>query len=176
MNSVPLTYRLPNASWTFRFADNALAVLASHVQHRLASKESVGQFYTRDLATNEIVIEEATVLPPRRAAWAKVTFDVKEAMKEREAMFSRGFHCIGLWHTHPESRPSPSYTDRNLARDHALAAKPQLAGLLFAILGTLPLPTGLRVWIDDGALLQEAEALSPPGGSWLCEGNVPTLK
>lgn len=59
-----------------------------------------------------------------------------------------------------------------LARDHSLAAKPQLSGLVFAILGTHLLPSGLRVWIEDGQLLQEAEAISevgmatPPPSEW----------
>ncbi|WP_420375014.1 Mov34/MPN/PAD-1 family protein [Pollutimonas sp. H1-120] len=27
---------------------------------------------------------------------------------QRKRMFSKGLHCIGLWHSHPEPVPSPS--------------------------------------------------------------------
>lgn len=75
-------------------------------------------------------------------------------------MFEKGFHCIGLWHTHPEPEPQPSSEDRALAREHALAAKPQLSGLVFAIVGTLPMPSGLRVWVDDGGELLLADTVN----------------
>lgn len=157
MNSNPPFYQLSDARWSLRFSTAALTVIGKHIQRRRFSRESVGQLYTRNLVTNEVVIDEATVLRPVRAAWATVSFDVEQAVGDRDDMFQRGLHCVGLWHTHPESRPSPSPRDRALARDHALAARPQLAGLVFVILGTQPLPSGLRVWIDDGTTLQEAE-------------------
>ncbi|MGE0674765.1 MAG: hypothetical protein AB7O64_17105 [Methylibium sp.] len=34
-----------------------------------------------------------------------------------------------------------------------MSAKGQLTGLVFAIVGTLPMPAGLRVWVDDGVAL-----------------------
>jgi proteasome lid subunit RPN8/RPN11 len=93
------------------------------------------------------------------AAWSRVRFDTKRAMQQREALIARGLHCIGLWHTHPEPMPQPSLEDRTVAREHALAAKPQLTGLVFVIVGTVPPPEGLRVWVDDGSELHEAAAL-----------------
>lgn len=163
MRSSLLTYRLPCAHWSLRFSEAAIAVLGKHAQRRRFSRETVGQLYTRDLLTNDIVVDEATALSPLSASWAAVRFDIKHVAAEREAMFSRGLHCIGLWHTHPEPRPSPSLADRTLARDHALAARPQLAGLIFAILGTQSLPTGLRVWVDDGSALQETDIVLSSG-------------
>lgn len=161
MNSKSPTYRLSHANWSLQFSASATAVLSKHVQGRLFSRETVGQLYTRNLVTNDIVIDVATVLPPVRAAWSSVSFDTQRAMTERETLFHDGLHCIGLWHTHPEPHPTPSSKDRVLARDHALAAKPQLSALVFAILGTALLPSGLRVWIDDGTDLQEADVVAP---------------
>lgn len=43
---------------------------------------------------------------------------------------------MGLWHSHPEPAPTPSPERVELAQDHALAAKPNLTGLVFAIVGT----------------------------------------
>lgn len=157
MTSNPPLFRLPGAPWSLHFDKAAHLVLGNHVQHRRRSRESVGQLFSRNLVTNDLVIEEATVLRPVHAAWATVSFDVQQAMAEREVMFQRGLHCIGLWHTHPETRPEPSPKDRALARDHALSARPQLDGFVFVIVGTQPYPAGLWVGVDDGTILRRAE-------------------
>ncbi|AEB85309.1 Mov34/MPN/PAD-1 family protein [Alicycliphilus denitrificans] len=157
MTASTLTYKLPGALWCLQFRAAALRTLRAHVQRRPGSHESVGQLYSRDLTSDCIVIEEATLLTPTWAAWARVQFDPRRAATERAKKFERGLHCVGLWHTHPEEFPSPSSDDRVLAREHALAARGQLTGLVFAILGTRPLPVGLRVWVDDGEAMQLTE-------------------
>lgn len=100
MSQSPLIYRLPSAAWTLCFPGEAIATLSNHVQYRRLSRESVGQLYTRNLATDAIVVDKVTVLTPSKAARAIVSFDIGLVIKEREAMFDSGFHCIGLWHTH----------------------------------------------------------------------------
>ncbi len=162
MTSSPTVYRLPRAKWTLEFGASALETLQKHVQVSTKSKESVGQLYSRDLTSGQLVVDVATVLKPTWAAWARVRFETKQAVAERQTLFERGLHCIGLWHTHPEPNPTPSPEDRQLARDHALAAQPQLNGLVFAIVGTLPFPLGLRVWIHDGQSLLASDVVSEP--------------
>lgn len=155
-----LIYQLSGARWRLQFDANALRTLRSHIQRKSSSRESVGQLYSRDLTSDCIVIEEATVLTPTWAAWARVQFDSRRAATEREEKFKNGLHCLGLWHTHPEALPHPSSEDKVLAREHALSAKGQLTGLVFAIVGTRAMPAGLRVWIDDGEALRLAESIS----------------
>ena len=155
-------YRLSQAKWVLEFGASAIETLQKHVQAGSRSKESVGQLYSKDLTRDHLVVDVATVLKPTRAARAKVRFDTKQAMAEREALFKRGLHCIGLWHTHPEPNPTPSPEDRSLARDHALAALPQLNGLVFVIVGTFPIPAGLRVWVHDGQELLANEMQNEP--------------
>ena len=162
MTSGSTVYRLPQANWALEFGASALETLQKHVQVSSRSKESVGQLYSGDLTSDYLVVDVATVLKPTWAAWAKVRFDTGQAMAERQTLFERGLHCIGLWHTHPEPNPTPSPEDRALSRDHALAAAPQLSGIVFAIVGTLPMPAGLRVWIHDGQELLASEMLSEP--------------
>ena len=158
MTARTLTYQLPGALWCLQFSAVALRTLRAHVQRKSGSRESVGQLYSRDLTSDCIVvIEEATVLTPTWAAWARVQFDPRRAAAERAKKFESGLHCVGLWHTHPEALPNPSSDDKALARDHALSAKGQLTGLVFAIIGTRPMPAGLRVWVDDGEALQLTE-------------------
>ena len=162
MTSGSTVYRLPKANWVLEFGASALETLQEHVQASSRSKESVGQLYSRDLTSDRLVVDVATVLEPTWATWAKVRFDTKQAMAEREVLFGRGLHCIGLWHTHPEANPTPSPEDRILALDHALAAAPQLSGPVFAIVGTLPMPAALRVWVHDGQELRASEVVSEP--------------
>ena len=157
MTASTLTVKLRGALWCLQFSVAALRTLRAHVQRKPGSRESVGQLYSRDLTSDCIVIEEATVLTPTWAARARVQFDPQRAAAERAKKFDRGLHCIGLWHTHPEPLPAPSPDDKVLAREHALSAKGQLTGLVFAIVGTRPVPAGLRVWVDDGEALQLAE-------------------
>ena len=164
MTSGSTVYRLPQANWALEFGASAVETFQKHVQASRRSKESVGQLYSKDLTGDHLVVDVATVLKPTWAAWARVRFDAKQAMAEREALFERGLHCIGLWHTHPEPSPTPSPEDRALARDHALAAAQQLSGLVFAIVGTLPMPAGVRVWVHDGQELRVSEVLSVPVG------------
>jgi proteasome lid subunit RPN8/RPN11 len=156
MKPFALRYQIPNASWELEIHPDAQDVLEKHVQRHEWSKESVGQLFTRDLTTSTVRIELATVLPPTRAAFARVQFDPRKAAVERAVMFVQGLHCVGLWHSHPEPRPHPSGEDLGLAKDHAQAAKPNLTGLVFAIVGTLPFPAGLAVWVHDGEKLWEA--------------------
>lgn len=160
MTATTLTYQLPDAVWRLQFSATALRTLRGHVQRKPESRESVGQLYSRDLTSDCIVVEEATVLTPTWAAWARVQFDPRRAAAERSKKFESGLHCIGFWHTHPEALPNPSPDDKVLVREHALSAKGQLTGLVFAILGTRPMPAGLCVWVDDGAALHLAEPLS----------------
>lgn len=169
MSVMPLQYSLESANWTLRIAPAVLNTFTQHAQTRVLQKESVGQLYARDLTGSCVDIELATLLKPKWSFRTRVKFDTAQAMAEREYMFKQGLHCVGLWHTHPEKVPKPSREDRDLARQHALAASPQLAGLVFVIVGNSPAPKGLGVWVDDGMLLRccalRAAEQSRPGNT-----------
>lgn len=160
MTADALTYKLPEALWCLQFSALAMRKLHAHAQRKPSSRESVGQLYSRDLTPDCIVIEEATVLTPTWATWSRVRFDPRRAAAERARKFESGFHCVGLWHSHPEPLPTPSDEDKALAREHSLAASGQLAGLVFAIVGSQPVADSLRVWIDDGEVLRMVNALT----------------
>lgn len=147
---------LDGADWTLAFAAAALREIGAHAQTKPLSKESVGQLYCQDLTAGSIVIELATTLPQSHASYSSVQFNRDAAAAERAELFNDGWHCVGLWHSHPEAYPRPSSTDALLAADHARAAATHLNGLLFAILGTRPVPDGLAVWVHDGSRFLQA--------------------
>lgn len=66
-------------------------------------------------------------------------------------MFQQGLHAIGIWHSHPEAYPKPSRTDLELAADYANAAKSQVAGVVFIIVGKAQSHGGLLVGVHDGS-------------------------
>lgn len=151
-----LRFRLEGASWQMEFSRDVERVMSCYAQTGRKSRESVGQLYARDLTQPCLYIEHATRLCPTFAIWSRVRFDPKKAFAERQALFKKGLHCVGIWHTHPEPYPTPSGEDRRLSHDYALAASPHLRGIVFVIVGNLPYPHGFRVWIDDGEELHLA--------------------
>ncbi|WP_374708397.1 Mov34/MPN/PAD-1 family protein [Chitinimonas sp. BJYL2] len=156
-----LRFRLPGAMWSLAIPPKGLAVLERHAQLGRAVRESVGQLYARDLTTEVVVVDAVTQLPSQWSTFAGVGFDLRDAEAERELLFKQGLHCLGFWHTHPESIPHPSRTDLQMAADHANASKGMFTGLLFLIVGKAPFPEGLGVWLHDGnqALRAEQEKL-----------------
>lgn len=153
--------RIQGAAWTLTFTAEVLQMLSRQGQTGWASKESVGQLYSRDLTQADIVVGLATVLPKTRAHYSGVQFSPEMAANERARLFKAGWHCIGLWHSHPEPYPEPSAEDGMLAMNHAQAAATHLYGLVFAILGNRPLPDGLGVWLHDGTKFLRADWCHP---------------
>ena len=156
------TYWLPQAAWLLCFEREALKVLQQHAQVGRFSRESVGQLYSKDLAAKTVVVSKATRLKAKCAQWARVRFDVNQAMREREQLFVEGWHCLGFWHTHPEPNPLPSSEDKAMSRAHARAALSMTNGMIFAIIGTQSFPSGLRVWYDNGIDLAAMEPVVTP--------------
>lgn len=152
-------YHVPGETWALQFHPDAVAVLTTHAQISAKAPEAVGQLYSRDLTTPVVIVEHATKLQSTSAWRTKVKFDPNLAFAERKSMFARGLHCVGIWHTHPETSPTPSGEDKTLARDYARSAGGQIPGIVFAILGTKPYPQGLRVWFDNGQVLSMANLL-----------------
>ena len=147
----PTRYRIPGAAWTLHLSPEAIALLSQHAQRHWWTHESVGQLYSRDLTAEAVVVHAATLLKPSWAAFTGVGISRDRAIKERESMFQQGLHAIGIWHSHPEAYPKPSRTDLELAADYANAAKSQVAGVVFIIVGKAQSHGGLLVGVHDGS-------------------------
>lgn len=154
-----LEAQIPSANWRLALTEHVVAFLETRAQRRWWDRESVGQLYTRDLTVDAVEIGLATRLPTRWASWSGVRFNPEVALKEREELFTQGWHCIGLWHSHPEERPEPSPTDSVLAADHADAAKINLRGIVFVIVGTALFPRGIYLGVHDGRAFHRAHCI-----------------
>jgi len=150
MADLRFRFRFPGAIWSLEIPEDVLATFKRHVQHGWMKREVVGQLYARDLTAEVVVVEVITKLPAKWSAISGVSFDVRVAEAERKLLFEQGLHCLGFWHTHPETIPQPSETDLQMAAEHANASKRIFTGLLFLIVGKAAFPKGLGVWLHDG--------------------------
>lgn len=157
MADLGLRFRLPGAVWSLEIPPSGLAMLKKYVQSGWLKREVVGQLYARDLTSEVVVVELVTKLPAQWSACTGVGYNLSDAEAERQRLFDEGLHCLGFWHTHPESIPHPSGTDLQMAADHANASIGLFTGLLFLIVGKASFPQGLGVWVHDGQRAWRAE-------------------
>ncbi len=156
-----LIYRIPAATWSLKLPGSAIKQLMSHAQRRLWSKESVGQLYSEDLAAGVVCVDAITKLRSRWSSYTGVKLDIAAVTDERAQFFTKGLHCLGFWHSHPEPFPAPSQEDIAMAADHARAGQQIFAGIVFIIVGTAAPPDGIGVWVHDGKKLWRAFAQPP---------------
>lgn len=153
MSESALVYRIPGAVWTLELPADAVRVLQSHTQHRWRSSEAAGQLFSTAPGQSNVRVDAVTKLPTKAASRTGLRLDIPAVITERQQLFAQGLHCLGLWHSHPQSRPSPSPDDTRLAEEHARAGWAAYAGLVFIIVGTAPAPDGIGVWVHDGTTL-----------------------
>ena len=156
MTESGLFYRIPGATWCLEFSPGTTKCLAGQAQRHWWSKESVGQLYTKDMTGDVLRVDVVTKLRAKWASHTGVRLDVTRVNEERARLFKQGLHCLGFWHSHPESVPNPSSDDIAMAADHAKASLNVFAGILFVIVGTADAPSGLGVWVHDGTEMLQA--------------------
>lgn len=161
MSEIVLAYRIPGASWTLDFPAAAVRVLQSHTQRHWWSREATGQLFSDAPDQSSVRVVAVTTLLTKAASRTGLQLDIPAVVRERQQFFARGLHCLGFWHTHPQSRPSPSLEDTRLAEEHARAGSAAYAGLVFVIVGTAPTPEGIGVWVHDGTTLWRANYEAP---------------
>lgn len=135
---------------TIVIADDVLQHFAAHRQLRFWQREAGGLLFAR-MSPGLISIEEAT--GPRltdRRARRSYEGDRDREQFEIDERHPDGLHYVGDWHTHPERFPRPSNADGAAMSARVTGSTHQLRGLLFAIIGTAPLPDGLALFLHDG--------------------------
>jgi integrative and conjugative element protein (TIGR02256 family) len=153
----PLTFRT-RAGHTLHIAPQALRVLFGHRQLSANAQEAGGVLLGRHLLeSDEVVVDEATEpqATDRRGRFMFFRSSRHDTLaRERWRATRETSAYLGLWHTHPESVPTPSTIDRQDWRQALQRDSFEGEQLHFIIVGT----TALRVWVGrKGEPLQEAK-------------------
>lgn len=145
----PMRYFSPVHHTTFVFTDAVLRVFSRSRQH-LADLPEVGGQLFGTFQGNEVMVEVASVTPPRAGKWRHFFHpDRGREQRDIEAQFAAGRHYVGDWHTHPEARPTPSRKDLSTMRDCFAKSKHELTAFLQVIVGLQAGPAGLWVGIHN---------------------------
>ncbi len=138
--------------------------LAAHRQTRWWQREAGGLLFA-EIAGGAIRVVEATG-PGSGDRRSRFSFGMSLARQQSliDERFDKGLDYVGEWHSHPEPVPSPSGRDHRTMASRVGFSTHGYNGLLFAIIGTAPLPGGLTLLLHDGERahrLTDAPSLSP---------------
>ena len=129
------------------FTANVLDYMYAHAQRRFWQKEAGGEIYVINPDAHGLLITAATGPNPgdlrRRHSFNP---DIKAATRDREQQFTLGRHAIGLWHTHPEPKPTPSSRDHRTTAKYLDAFGNDRNRYLMVILGDRGDPLNITVW------------------------------
>lgn len=129
------------------FTANALDHMYAHAQRRLWHKEAGGEIYSIDSDAHGLIITAATgPNPGDKRGRNSFNPDIEATSRHRQHQFAQGQHAVGLWHTHPETRPSPSGLDRRTTEDYLTAFQGQREHYLTVILGNRGNTPNMAVW------------------------------
>jgi len=140
-----VTYDGPDGL-TMHIERPVLAHFYDHVQRRCWSREAGGQLFA-SIKDKRWIVAKATGPRPTDHR-SRFTFRPDRDAEKDEilALFQKGLHYVGDWHTHPQDVPSPSHTDIRNITDTVRASEHSLSGFLMVIVGRLPAPDGL--WLS----------------------------
>lgn len=141
---------LPNDRGTIVFAPAVLEHMYQHAQVRFYQKEAGGQLFSANPHEAEVLVTLATgPYPEDRRSRHAFEADRRRATADAHQQFAIGRHVIGLWHTHPEPLPSPSFQDRETAVEFLRFNCADLTGFLLVTLGNQGIPLHMSVYLAD---------------------------
>lgn len=156
-----LTFIVPNSRLLI-FTDDAVEQMRSHAQRSLLQREAGGVLLGRHLLdSNNFVVDEVTVpqKADKRSRFGFFRSHQHSALAQAKWAASQGTAAyLGLWHTHPEADPTPSYVDRSDWTKAVAMDTFHGEELFFPIVGT----KRIRVWTKSrcGPIQELAEVES----------------
>ncbi len=153
-------FSYPNSTRYVLFTTRALEHMYAHAQRLPWQTEAGGEIFSAEPDASGLIIANATGPNPRdrrsRRGWNP---DTTAADVDRHNEFVRGRHAVGLWHTHPESCPSPSSQDRGTTRAYLESFQGQRSRYLMVIIGNRDKPPVMGVWVFTGGAAGRWEEL-----------------
>lgn len=129
----------------YEFEADCLAMFELNRQGKWLSREIGGQLFARFVGA--VVRIEAATITKGRSRRSRFGFlpDRSAEKADIKAMFDRGLHYVGDWHTHPEPIPNPSSEDKTKMLEIFRESKHELDSMLMVIIGQEASPRGLFV-------------------------------
>jgi len=129
------------------FETRALEHIYAHAQRRFWHKEAGGEIFSADPNSSNLVVAAAAGPNPEDCR-SRSFFnpDRQSTTRNREQMMNQGLHAVGLWHTHPEAKPSPSHLDQETTETYLRSFEDERERYLMVILGNRAYPLALSVW------------------------------
>lgn len=151
----------PDNSQYVLFTDHVLAHMYRHAQRWLWQKEAGGEIFSSEPDSHGLIISNAVGPSPadhrRRNAWNP---DVKASDRNRKTQFEQYRHAVGLWHTHPESTPLPSWRDQQTAWEYLDSFEGDRSRYFMVIIGNRGSVPAMTVWVAIGQSSRDWKELS----------------
>ncbi|MNK19449.1 hypothetical protein D3C87_376700 [compost metagenome] len=151
------TFFSPDRTRYVLFTEKALRHMYSYAQRKWYQTEAGGEIYSPTPYSSSLLVDAVVGPHPKdRRSRHSYNPDVRAATKARNVEYGRERHAIGLWHTHPEQRPSPSGQDRKTTEEYLRAFSNDRERYLSVIIGNHGEVPEMTVWSAEKC------------GSWLC--------
>lgn len=152
------TFLLPDNLGYVLFTNTVLQQIYRNAQTHTWHREAGGQLFSPAPHESAVVVSVATGPHPRDVRGRQLFVpDLLSATNDRQMQFDQGRHAVGLWHTHPESTPSPSTQDYETTLKYLEAFHGAMNGFLLVILGNRGNPLNMAVWV----------VTAEPFGTWI---------
>lgn len=151
------TFFSPDMTRYVLFTESALRHMYGHAQRKWTQTEAGGEIYSPTPYSSRLLVDTVAGPHPKdHRSRHSYNPDVKTTTKARNGEFARDRHAIGLWHTHPEPRPSPSGQDRKTTEEYLRAFSNDRERYLSVIIGNRGEVPEMTVWSAEKC------------GSWQC--------
>ena len=139
-----LIFKLPGSKQHLVFTNAVLSYISQYRQTHRKHPESGGQLFA--IITSKKVIVAAATGPHKKDNRNRFLFvpNKKRLNAEIQTFFSKGFHYVGDWHTHPQKNPKPSQLDIRSMRNCFKKSRHELEHFLLVIVGTTTNPN--EIW------------------------------
>lgn len=144
------------------FSKEVLNQMYQNAQVKFWHKEAGGQLFSPSPNEKKVVISKLTgPYEEDNRSRHKFNPNINLINRDRIELFAESLYPVGLWHTHPESKPTPSRIDTKTTVDYLKAFNGQAVGFLLVIIGNKGLPPNITVWLatnlSDNSLIRLEE-------------------
>lgn len=146
-----LILNLPGDKQRLILTNSVLSLMGKYRQTTRLRAEAGGQLFAK--ITAKLIVVAVATEPHRKDFRRRFSFiPYKERLNaEIQSYFSKSFHYIGDWHTHPQKKPKPSWIDLKSMRSCFSQSRHELEHFLMVIVGNATTPDGIWVGLINNS-------------------------